>query len=157
MEQVKSIKGIRCYSKKGNKYYKYLFVCTHCKTAVWREWSNGSSYSSCGCMAYEGGDRTTHGESMKRTALYSIWGRLKSQCDNKNDRAYMFHGGRGRRLYYEWADYIVFRDWAMKNGYEKGKKLNLKYINGDYAPDNCEWTNKNNAVSVRWKRHEVIK
>lgn len=39
----------------------------------------------------------------------------------------------------EWGWFPAFYDWATKNGYEIGMRLQLIDDSQPYSPDNCEW------------------
>jgi len=80
-----------------------------------------------------------HGESSTR--LYNIWQHMKKRCFNINDGDYKNYGGRGITICPEWTnDYIKFRDWALNNGYKENLQINRILNDGNYEPNNCDWT-----------------
>lgn len=85
-----------------------------------------------------------HGEASNRagtrTRLYVIWCHMIERCENPNSWRYTDYGGRGIRVCDEWKDFVVFRDWAIQNGYSE--KLSIDRLNndGDYEPSNCKWS-----------------
>lgn len=92
---------------------------------------------SCGCLNRESKSKT-HGES--RTKLYHVWATMKNRCNDENNANYRHYGGRGIQVCNEWSqDYVVFRDWAVENGYSEGLTLDRINVNGNYEPLNCRW------------------
>ena len=90
-----------------------------------------------------------HGESFTR--LHIIWTGMKQRCFNSKAENYKNYGGRGITICPEWTEsYIVFRDWALNNGYAEGLQINRIENDGNYEPSNCEWiTNKANCDNRR--------
>ena|SRR3990170_2648491 len=84
----------------------------------------------------------THDES--KTRLYIIWNGMRGRCLNKKSNSYPNYGGRGITICPEWTnDYVVFRDWALNNGYKEGLQINRIWNDGNYEPSNC------NFVTIR--------
>ena len=76
----------------------------------------------------------------KGTKLYQVWINMKQRCYNINDNHFTNHGGRGITICPEWTnDYIVFRDWALNNGYAEGLQINRILNDGNYEPSNCDF------------------
>jgi len=81
-----------------------------------------------------------HGESYVR--LHNIWGLMKQRILNPNSKNYKYYGGRGITICPEWTnDYIVFRDWALNNGYKEGLQIHREN-DGNYKPDSCRWVTR---------------
>jgi len=81
-----------------------------------------------------------HGESYVR--LHNIWGLMKQRILNPNSKNYKYYGGRGITICPEWTnDYIVFRDWALNNGYKEGLQIHREN-DGNYEPDSCRWVTR---------------
>ena len=94
-----------------------------------------------------------HGES--QTPLYAVWASMKRRCLSPKQQSYRHYGGRGISVCQQWIDsWESFRDWALANGYEKGKHLDRTENNGNYEPQNCRWVDK--FVSARNRRSSVI-
>ena len=92
---------------------------------------------SCGCIT------TKHNLAHKEN-LYWRWIGMKERCNNPNASNYKNYGAKGVKVCKEWTkNYLLFRNWAIENGYKK--ELTLDRINpeGDYEPSNCRW--------VTWK------
>ena len=109
----------------------------------------GFQSQSCGCLQKEvASANRTHGES--RTRLYKIWTGMKQRCQNPKKGEYYNYGGRGIFVVPEWEDYIVFRDWALANGYTAELQIDRMENDGPYSPDNCQWvTGEHNLRNTR--------
>ena len=104
--------------------------------------------------------------------LYGIWkgifNRLKFESHGK------YYIKKGVKICDEWADYKVFREWSLNNGYSKSLSIDRIDNNGDYTPENCRWVdmyvqanNKSNNVyyeyngksltAAQWEREIGIK
>lgn len=91
---------------------------------------------SCGCARPKA--LTTHGES-KKSELYRKWCSMRRRCLCVSDTSYKQYGGRGISICKEWDSYIVFRDWAVANGYQQGLTIERINVNGNYEPSNVKW------------------
>ncbi|MEN6618167.1 MAG: hypothetical protein ABFC28_01485 [Rikenellaceae bacterium] len=95
---------------------------------------------SCGCAKIERAKTMSTKHGLRKTRLYTIWANMKARCLNPKSTSYERYGGRGVEICEEWVnDFVVFYDWAMKNGYDD--KLTIDRINsdGNYEPLNCRW------------------
>ncbi len=107
---------------------------------------------SCGCLQKEiiSKCNTKHGDSCNR--LYQIWNNIRERTNRINHPYYKDYGGRGIFICEEWKEnYLLFKEWAMSNGYNEN--LTIDRIDNDkgYEPDNCRWvtakTQQNNKRS----------
>jgi len=71
--------------------------------------------------------------------LYSVWAGMRARCNNAKRPDFKHYGGRGIRCCNEWTEYLVFKAWALDNGYRHGLTLDRIEVNGDYRPDNCRF------------------
>src|SRR3990172_5607872 len=92
----------------------------------------------------------------KGTRLYNIWREIKRRVYNSNVKQFKDYGGRGITICPEWTnDYVVFRDWALGNGYQEGLFFDRENPDGNYEPSNCRFLtieesnrNKTNTITM---------
>jgi hypothetical protein len=75
----------------------------------------------------------------RKTRLYNIWHMMRQRCWNPKASKYKNYGGKGVTITPEWNDFVVFRDWAMANGYDDTKQIDRIRSAGNYEPGNCQW------------------
>ena len=108
---------------------------------------------------------TVHGDSVHSSEYYNlhhIWIGMRRRCNNPNDKSYPDYGGAGIKVCPEWdADYRVFKDWALQNGYITGLSIDRLDNSKGYSPDNCRWAsdymqanNKGNNVFITSREGE---
>ena len=114
--------------------------------------------TSCGCVKEKQdiinlGIKNNH--KLTHHPVYSIWRAMVNRCDNPNNQAYKYYGGRGIKVCDEWHDIRIFSKWADKNGFEPNKDLSIERIdvNGNYCPENCCWIKK--ELQARNKRNTI--
>lgn len=108
--------------------------CGSLKTYRSNNLTSGNT-KSCGCVGSKG--NTKHGD--RHTRLYGIWRGIKERCNTPSCSTYKNYGGRGITICDEWLDYLSFKEWALKNGYQENLSIDRINVNGNYEPSNCRW------------------
>jgi hypothetical protein len=94
---------------------------------------------------------------LSKTRLYKIWADIKTRCFNENSEYYRDYGGRGIAMCAEWLDFLVFYEWALKNGYQDDLEIDRIDVNGNYEPANCRFvTEKEQTINRRVTRFYTI-
>lgn len=131
--------------KGRNKHGNVLWLCKcDCgnELLVSTNSLNTHNTRSCGCIFKE---YITSSKKNKRhgytgTRLYTIWRDMKLRCTNDKQVGYKNYGGRGIKVCDEWLNnFVIFKDWAMNNGYNDRLTLDRINVDGDYEPSNCRW------------------
>lgn len=116
---------------------------------------------SCGC--YHSDELTIRNtvHAQADTRLYAIWCGMKQRCNNPNNPAYRYYGGRGIRVCPEWQnDFLIFQHWSVLNGYRNDLEIDRIDNDGNYKAQNCRWTNRtvqmNNTRKTNRKNNQCI-
>lgn len=82
---------------------------------------------------------------------------MRKRCRNKHHWAFNRYGGRGIKVCKEWEDFSAFYKWSSDNGYSDELSIDRINNDGDYCPENCRWTTKdeqaNNRSNNRFVEH----
>lgn len=130
------------YKKKNHVYWECVCDCGK-QTFKRIDCMKTGNDKSCGCYNKSKNKKRntirTHGDTGKR--LYRIWAGMKTRCNTKSSSRYKYYGAKGIKIYNEWNNYKIFKEWALKNGYTE--LLTIDRINsiGNYQPNNCRWIN----------------
>ena len=76
-----------------------------------------------------------HGEH--GTSLYKKWKSMRGRVASHSH--YIAHN---IKCCSEWDNYVVFKEWAVANGYDDSLSLDRKDTFGNYTPYNCRWVSK---------------
>lgn len=96
------------------------------------------------------------GLAYRHRHLYVCWKAMIYRCDNPSHPAYKHYGGRGIKVCPEWKDnFLIFLDWAVKNGYRRGLTLDRTDNSQGYSPANCKWVDWKSQARNRRKLRTV--
>lgn len=140
----------------GEQKVKCICKCGKIKENINANRMKIGKIRSCGCLI---GGKIKHGCALenKRTKLYNIWISMKQRCFNKNDKGYKWYGAKGIKVCKKWMDFIVFKDWAMNNGYKEGLTIHRKDSNKDYCSENCIWlTISDNSQEIYQEKRRLM-
>lgn len=142
--------------KNKNDTYLCRCVCGTVKEVFGSSFRGGCS-QSCGCM------KGKYPEDF-RTRLYNIWRGILVRVKNPNRHNSKSYLGKGIKLYSDWYDFNIFKEWALKNGYSETLTIDRKNNNGNYEPDNCRWVTPlvqaNNTSHIKFpleERKQIVK
>lgn len=83
---------------------------------------------------------------------------MMRRCYNPKCPMYKTYGAVGIEVCEEWHDREKFREWAKKNGYTKGLRINRIDSKKNYTPENCVFGTKNSKSSgIAEKSREIRK
>ena len=143
--------------KPDGHFYKWLCQCECGRMTIVDQVHLKSGHTqSCGCIQDENRKKI---KGLSNSKLFWTWRNILSRCYNKKSREYKNYGGRGITICDDWRnDFLMFYDWAVKNGYNEnidGKDCSIDRIDNDkgYSPENCRWVNQ--IIQSRNKRTNI--
>lgn len=143
-------------NKNGFTYWKCRCSCGNIVTIKGVNLKIGKT-KSCGCLNRDvviQRNKDNADGKYRNSRLYRIYYGMRTRCYNKDDIGYKAYGSRGITICDEWLnDFLVFQDWALKNGYQDNLSIDRINNDGNYEPSNCRWvdgkTQSNNRRSNR--------
>lgn len=120
-----------------------------CECGITRHFQSGK-IQRCEAKCFCSDGRVRHKST--KDPLYSVWIHMLERC---RDTKYLRYGGRGISVSPVWLhEFLVFRDWALANGWSKGLEIDRINNDGDYSPENCRFVGK---VTNSRNRHTNVK
>ena len=86
-------------------------------------------------MKFGNKNSRVHGEH--GTLLYKKWKSMRGRVSS-----HPHYIKYGIKCCSDWDSYLVFKAWAMSNGYMSHLSIDRKDTTGDYEPSNCRWVSK---------------
>lgn len=92
--------------------------------------------------------------------LHNIWRGMLKRCNPKNiySHRYKSYAGKGIKVCDEWNNYILFKKWAIVNGWEDNNpNLTIDRIDCDdgYSPANCRFATPKEQQRNRKNNHRI--
>lgn len=122
------------------------------------------SAPSCGCLNKETTAELRYKHGMSNHPLFWVWAAMLDRCYNPNNRKYPIYGGNNVYVCEEWKnDSSSFINWALNNGWEKGKfldkdilckKLNLPK---HYSPQTCQFVSSYESATCNDRHTDYYK
>lgn len=133
---------------------KYKFICEKCNVIYFRR-IDSAKKNDCLCI------NCTRKESAPKvhgdwgSKLYMHWANMKNRCYGEATQKSRDYKERGITVFEEWNhNYIIFKKWALENGYREGLTLDRKNNDGNYEPNNCRWITNHEQ---QYNKREITK
>ncbi len=78
--------------------------------------------------------------------LGNIRNAMIQRCYKEDYHGFKYYGAKGVTVCDEWKDPMVFRDWALDNGYSDELTIDRIDEAKGYFPDNCQWITQHEQV-----------
>jgi hypothetical protein len=107
---------------------------------------------SCGCLNDETRVAVNTKHGLTESSEHHIWSAMLQRCTNPKHTYYHNYGGRGIRVCERWLE---FENFLADMGRRPSPRhtLDRKDNDGDYCPDNCKWSTR--EEQCRNRRYNV--
>lgn len=126
-------KKVLCRCSCGNLFTCKIWDLTSCKSGI----------KNCGKCETRLTDIIKCYRFNKPTRIQNTYHNMLSRCYNQKNPQYKYYGGRGIKVCDEWKNsFKNFEEWAYKNNYDDNLTIDRINNDGDYEPNNCRWTTR---------------
>jgi len=138
MKLIKELEKRKSPNHKDHKVLRWgIFLCPVCKKKAEKDYHNGIRQKACGCT------QTTHGEYINNRSgnrLVQTWHSMKNRCYGNDPNHCQWYKSKGIIVCEDWKnDFVVFKNWALNNGYRDNLQIDRKNNSGNYCPENCQF------------------
>lgn len=116
-----------------------IFECLLCKDNIkCRTDSHTAKRDNGACLKCR-----TAKEANANGRIGQVWVNMIQRCYNKNNPQFKDYGDRGIFVCDEWRNnFDLFKQWALKNGYDDNLFIDRIDNDKEYAPYNCRFVNR---------------
>jgi hypothetical protein len=110
---------------------------------------------SCGCLRTEAlkRNKTNLIHGLTRHPLHIMWCGMRARCEQVDNPAYRWYGGRGIKICKLWEHFIEFYKWGIAKEWHPGLSIDRIDNDGPYSPENCQFiTRAKNALKMQHDR-----
>lgn len=140
------------HTKARHSYWKCVCDCGGTKTCRANSLQQGAT-TSCGCV----GNSTNFSHGLTKHPLFPVWSGMKQRCSSHVSEKYKKHYySKGIRVCRLWKNsFLNFFNWAISNGWEKGKQIDRINNNGNYSPSNCRFVTPAENCNNKSSNHRI--
>jgi len=112
---------------------------------------------SCGCLGKELLSKRAKTHGLTGHPLFRIvYQSMKQRCYYKAKAGYKYYGGRGVRVCDEWKNnFSSFYNWAIENGWQEGKKLDLDKAGMVFCPEYCSFITREESSNRTLLKNKI--